>query len=47
VKKASEKIELLDRKEDFRLNALNCGLQLRLKELSIMIPFPLEIASKH
>jgi hypothetical protein len=46
VKKASEKAELLNRKEDFRLNALNCRLQLRPKELSMMTPFSLKIASK-
>jgi hypothetical protein len=40
VKGASEKAELFNRKEDFRLNALNCGLQLRPKELSMMAPFP-------
>jgi hypothetical protein len=47
VKRTSEKAELFNSKEDFRLNALNCGLQLRSKELSMMTPFSLKIASKH
>jgi uracil DNA glycosylase len=47
VKTASKKAELLNRKEDFILNALNYGLQLRPKELSMMTPFSLKIASKH
>jgi hypothetical protein len=47
VKRASEKAEIFNNKEDFRLNALNCGLQLRPKELSMVTPFSLKIASKH
>jgi hypothetical protein len=47
VKRASEKAELFNRKEDFRLNALNYGLQLRPKEHSMMTPFSLKIALKH
>jgi hypothetical protein len=47
VKKASEKSELFNRKKDFRLNALNCRLQFRPKELSIMTPFSFKIPSKH
>jgi hypothetical protein len=47
VKKASEKAELFNRKEDFGLNALNRGLHFRPKELSMMTPFSLKITSKH
>jgi hypothetical protein len=33
-------MELLKREEDFRLNVLNCGLQLRPKELTDDTIFP-------
>jgi hypothetical protein len=47
VKRVSEKAELFKREKDFRLNVLNCRLQFQPKELSMMTPFPLKIASKH
>jgi hypothetical protein len=40
VTRASEKAELFKREEDFRLNVLNCGLQLRPKELNDDTIFP-------
>jgi hypothetical protein len=47
VKRANEKAELFHWQEDFRLNVLNWELQLRPKELSMMKPFSLKIASEH
>jgi hypothetical protein len=40
VKRASEKVELFKREEDFRLNVLDYGLQLRQKELNDDTIFP-------
>jgi 5-methylcytosine-specific restriction endonuclease McrA len=40
VTRASEKAKLFEREEDFILNVLNCGLQLRPKELNDDTIFP-------
>jgi hypothetical protein len=40
VARARKKAELFKRGEDFRLNVLNCGLQLRPKELNDDTIFP-------
>jgi hypothetical protein len=40
VIRKSEKAELFEREEDFRSNRLNCGLQIRPKELNHDTIFP-------
>jgi hypothetical protein len=42
-----EKAQGLNKKEDFRCNALNCGLHCRSKELSMATAFSRKIPSKH
>jgi hypothetical protein len=40
VTRASEKAKFFEREGDFRLNGLNCGLQLRPKEVNDDTIFP-------